>query len=490
MRHKTLTKSLLLAAGIFLLFGIVLASTACAAYPVSGTDIPDGSVLLMGEIIGEQNGWDGSPQTGAAAAFDGHKSSYYDPTVKAADYAYCGIDAGAQYILTKVMILPRDSQPGRFFGASIQGSNDMVDWETLFVSSTGLGSQEWQEITDFDISAPFRYYRYWNGQEHGDVAEVEFYGRPSDGTYVGPVLLTGEVIGESAGWNGQRDKGAHAAFDGDRYTYYDPSAKSDDRAYCGIDLGQPFILSRVRILPREGWLDRYRGGSIQGSNDLEDWVTLFESPSAAASWDWQTITELDENTGYRYYRYWNGQEHGDVAELQFYGYPPDGDYTPPTPATLAVPVTEVTVRLDYGRDDLRVGVEPFKVTPGGTYPALPDLASDETPGFLGWYSLPSGGIPVKEGSAVTRLSDHTLYALWETDKNESAPAESPKTDVPAETPGENETDNPPSADETETAETEGSVEEDGGLNPVPIVCIAVSALAFIFALIVMAKSKD
>ena len=217
-------------------------------------------------------------------------------------------------------------------------------------------------------------------------------------------------------------------------------------------------------------------------------MTLFESPSAASSWDWQTITELDENTGYRYYRYWNGQEHGDVAELQFYGYPPDGDYTPPTPATLAVPVTEVTVRLDYGRDDLRVGVEPFKVTPGGTYPALPDLASDETPGFLGWYSLPSGGVPVKEGSAVTRLSDHTLYALWETDKDESAPAESPKTDEPAETPGEEETENPPSAGEP--AETEGSVEEDGGLNPVPIVCIAVSALAFIFALIVMAKSKD
>ena len=32
----------------------------------------------MGEIIGEQNGWDGSPQTGAAAAFDGHLREF-DP---------------------------------------------------------------------------------------------------------------------------------------------------------------------------------------------------------------------------------------------------------------------------------------------------------------------------------------------------------------------------------------------------------------------------
>ena len=65
-------------------------------------------------------------------------------------------------------------------------------------------------------------------------------------------------------------------------------------------------------------------------------------------WDWQTFTEFDDNTGYRYFRYWNGRDHGDVAEVRFYGYPADGNYTPPTPASLAVEVTEVTVRFDAG----------------------------------------------------------------------------------------------------------------------------------------------
>ncbi|MBO6053739.1 MAG: discoidin domain-containing protein [Clostridia bacterium] len=483
MRLKDLSAPVLFRAGIFALFAVLLAVSASAAYPSSGTDIPEGSALLTGEVIGEMYGWDGSDRTGANAAFDGNESSYYDPTVMGAEYAYCGMDMGQPYILTKVMILPRDSQPGRFNGASIQGSNDMDSWDTLFVSSSGMSSAEWQEIVDFDIVGAYQYYRYWNGREHGDVAEVEFYGR-SDGTAVsGPVRLTGEIIGEGSGWGGQRDKGAQAAFDGDRYTYYDPSARSADYAYAGLDLGQPFILSKVRILPRDGWLDRFKGGSIQGSNDLDEWTTVCESTSAASAWDWQVFTDFDDNSGYRYYRYWNGMEHGDVAEVQLYGYPLDGDYTPPTPATMAVPVTEVKVTLSVGRDDVRLAVEPFAVAPGGTYPALPSVSDDA---FLGWFTLPEGGAQVKEGDKVTRLSDHMLYGQWKSEEAPAGSAQIPVSDPDAEAADAEIAD----AENVLPADDSSDAAEEGGLNLVPIVCIAVSLAAFAAAMIVMAKSKE
>ena len=127
--------------------------------------------------------------------------------------------------------------------------------------------------------------------------------------------------GETVGWNGQQDKGRSSAFDGDVYTYYDPTAQGADYAYCGVDLGALYVLSKVVIMPRENWLDRFHGASIQGSNDMEDWDTLWVSEHSAREWEWQEIEDFDNNTGYQYYRYWNGYAHGDVAEVELYGYP-------------------------------------------------------------------------------------------------------------------------------------------------------------------------
>ena len=472
-----------IALGICALAGFA-ANRVSAAYPSSGTDVPAGSQFLSGDVIGEKNGWDGSPGTGASAAFDGEAYTYYDPTAQGQDYAYCGMDFGSPVVLTKVMILPRENWTERFRGGSIQGSNDMEDWDTLYVSPSAASSWDWQEITEFETGAAFRYYRYWNGEDHGDVAEIEFYGRSSDGSTVsGPVLLTGDVIGEPFGWDGSTEKGAASAFDGDRYTYYDPTQKANDNAYAGLDLGSQFILSRVRILPREGWLDRFRGGSVQGSNDLEDWTTLCVSSSPAKSWDWQVFTEFEDNTGYRYFRYWNGEEHGDVAEVQLYGYPLDGDYVPPTPATLAEPAAAVTVSFDIRRDTISSEAQPITVQPGGVYPALPGSAVSS---FLGWFTLATGGDQVKEGDPVTRLTDHTLYAHYENDvqltpeqtaEPSPAPVDEPVAEAaPVESPAETE----------KTAE----VHETSGVRPLPIVCIAVCAAAVLMTFIVLAKKKD
>ena len=58
---------------------------------------------------------------------------------------------------------------------------------------------------------------------------------------------------------------------------------------------------------------------IQGSNDGENWTTLWTSDAEAVSTtEYAVITDLQNNTGYRYYRYFNETSHGDVAEVEFY----------------------------------------------------------------------------------------------------------------------------------------------------------------------------
>ena len=454
-----------------------LTTASFAAYPASDTDIPAGSALLEGELIGEKNGWDGSEGTGRAAAFDGKTNTYYDPTAQGESYAYAGMDMGAAYVLTKVMILPREGWLDRFEGACIQGSNDMEQWETLWESDRSARSWDWQEVTDFDLNTGYQYFRYWNRRNHGDVAEVEFYGYLADGSYSGPVLLSGEIIGELTGWDGSTGTGAAAAFDGDRRSYYDPTAQGRDYTYCGIDAGREYILTSARILPRENLIERFKGGSIQGSNDMEDWTTLFVSRYTPSSWDWQEITDFDDNTGYRYFRYWNGENHGDVAEIRLYGVPADGDYTPPTPATLAVEVTEVTVSFDTNGVPVPEECEPITVKigePYGELPKGPNLVSSDF--FEGWYTARVGGELVGNAvsdTIVTRLSDHTLYAHWRSAEERTEDSITAPIDDQVEIPAEN-----------------IEIEAEARSLTVPIVCIVVSVLSLAAALVVMARGKD
>ncbi len=157
-------------------------TSADAKYPSSGVSVPDGSVIINGKVIGNETGWGGNAATGAAAAFDGDINTFFDPL--GTGDGFCGMDAGKPYILTKVAIHPRDAQLGRFYGGTIQGSNDGEEWTDIWMSLDEATEWTWQEVEadDFDESGvAYRYYRYYNMLSHGDVAEVEFYGYPEDG---------------------------------------------------------------------------------------------------------------------------------------------------------------------------------------------------------------------------------------------------------------------------------------------------------------------
>ncbi|MDD4772920.1 MAG: discoidin domain-containing protein, partial [Eubacteriales bacterium] len=126
-------------------------------------------------------------------------------------------------------------------------------------------------------------------------------------------------IGNETGWGDNAAAGSAAAFDGNIDTFFDPLGTGD--GYCGVDAGEPYTLTQVNIHSRSGYLDRYLGAMIEGSDDDENWTTLYTADEAAPEYAWMTIpaSALENNTGYRYYRYFNMTSHGDVAEVEFYG---------------------------------------------------------------------------------------------------------------------------------------------------------------------------
>ncbi len=135
-------------------------------------------------------------------------------------------------------------------------------------------------------------------------------------------IINGTVIGNAEGWGGNAAAGAAAAFDGDPATFFDPLGKGD--GFCGMDAGEPYILDKVVILSRYvdyDWNERFDGAQIQGSNDGENWTTLWTSDTVGTAPEYYTVTEFENNTGYSQFRYYNEKNHGDVAEVEFYGNP-------------------------------------------------------------------------------------------------------------------------------------------------------------------------
>ena len=133
-------------------------------------------------------------------------------------------------------------------------------------------------------------------------------------------LLIGELFGTDA-WDGG-DASYDKAWDGDIATFFDPAGVGEVN-HTGVKLSEEYILTEIRIHPRDGFLGRFNGATIQGSNDGENWTDVFLSEAVAEVADYQIIKAdafiAGSNTGYIYYRYANNLEHGDVAEVELYG---------------------------------------------------------------------------------------------------------------------------------------------------------------------------
>ena len=195
---------------------------------------------------------------------------------------------------------------------------------------------------------------YWSATKWlGNVELVEpqtEYTYPASGTEGS--LVIGTVIGNETGWGDNADAGASAAFDGSPSTFFDPLGVGD--GFCGIDAGESIILEKVAILSRDGWADRFNGAMIQGSNDGQTWTTLWTSSAAAGSTtEYTIITDFENNTGFSQFRYYNETNHGDVAEVEFYGTPGKVEASNESASdegTLVEDTDMTTVSVDEGLD--------------------------------------------------------------------------------------------------------------------------------------------
>lgn len=248
---------------------------------------------------------------------------------------------------------------------------------------------------------------------------------PSSGKQIpeGSVLIKGSIIGEKTGWDGSAQSGCKVAFDGDIYSFYDPTIGANTDCYAGMKLNEQYVLTMVCIMPRETYPDRFDGAMIQGSNDGENWTTLWQSNSGLDYSDWQVIKKFKNNIGYSYYRYCNDRSHGDVAEVEFYGYAGTSDGLTTVESTV---IENVTVSFDTcgGEDEF----EPIEVKFGDNYPELSYTPTKEGYVFVGWYTAPEDGIEINTGKTVTEPSSHVLYAHWIEENKALLTAETGDTD--------------------------------------------------------------
>ncbi|MBQ3860900.1 MAG: hypothetical protein II779_10245, partial [Clostridia bacterium] len=142
---------------------------------------------------------------------------------------------------------------------------------------------------------------------------------------------------------------------------------------------EPYILEKVAILSRSGWLDRFAGASIEGSNDGEEWETLWESDDVAPSaTEYNIVTEFENNYGYKMFRYINWINHGDVAEVEFYGKPGTAERPAEEPKAEEPAKTEEPAPAEEPKtEEPAPAEEPKTEEPAPTTPETP--ASTETP---------------------------------------------------------------------------------------------------------------
>lgn len=72
-----------------------------------------------------------------------------------------------------------DWQAARMNGAAIQGSNDGVNWTTLykFTSPAEVGNKQFYTITEFENNTGYTMFRYCNiDGGHTDCYELQFFG--------------------------------------------------------------------------------------------------------------------------------------------------------------------------------------------------------------------------------------------------------------------------------------------------------------------------
>jgi hypothetical protein len=181
--------------------------------------------------------------------------------------------------------------------------------------------------------------------------------------------LPGTVIGAGGTWNKNYPE---LAFDGNERTVYDPAVKGPE-CWAGLLLDEPAVITEVRVMPGRGdRLLRTEGAHVQGSNDGVTWTSLtsFAAEDCVDTQEW-IIKPVTDPTPYLYVRYVSsGVQHGDAAELLFFGKSAAPTETSAAQTPSDGPAAEVPQTGETAPSVPQTGEQ--YVTSGETAPVSPD----------------------------------------------------------------------------------------------------------------------
>ena len=190
-----------------------------------------------------------------------------------------------------------------------------------------------QQMTITDLMPDTDYYIWgWaEDKESGRVWSADYtLARTKQETT--PVKLTGTIIGTqySVDYDNGNAKSTtvntkNNVFDGNFDTYFASYDRS--RTWVGLDLGEKHVITKVGYSPRKTQGGRVELAVIEGANepDFSDALPIYMIKSAASE-GVMHYGQVDCSRGFRYVRYVSPYDvRCNLAELEFHGYPSEGD---------------------------------------------------------------------------------------------------------------------------------------------------------------------
>ncbi len=143
--------------------------------------------------------------------------------------------------------------------------------------------------------------------------------------------LNGTIIGTAGSW-GNSGNTITNVFDNNLNTFFDAPTGNGDWVGLDFGVGVSNVITQINYCPRSGFESRMVGGIFQGANQasFSDAVALYNVATQPTAGTFTSVS-ITNVTAFRYVRYLspNGG-YGNVAELEFYGYPFSITATVPT----------------------------------------------------------------------------------------------------------------------------------------------------------------
>ena len=117
----------------------------------------------------------------------------------------------------------------------------------------------------------------------------------------------------------------HYVFDGDYSTFF--SAYDRTGGWVGLDLGEPYVITRIYFCPRENMAERMTLGIFEGANnpDFSDAIPIYMVQSTPRE-GMKNLIRTKCSRGVRYVRYVGPNDtRCNVAEIKFFGNKGEGD---------------------------------------------------------------------------------------------------------------------------------------------------------------------